>query len=84
VVHHFPVNSISALASILSRSADLAVRTARDREPVAPGTSTSAGPIATSWSCAGSCGSPGDPVRTAAGPHRTLCSAVPHAAMEHG
>jgi hypothetical protein len=40
VVHHFPVNSISALASILSRSADLAVRTARDREPVAPGTLT--------------------------------------------
>jgi two-component system chemotaxis response regulator CheB len=37
VVHHFPPNSISALASILSRSADLAVRTARDREPVAPG-----------------------------------------------
>jgi two-component system, chemotaxis family, protein-glutamate methylesterase/glutaminase len=37
VVHHFPANSISALPSILSRTADLPVRNAQDREPVAPG-----------------------------------------------
>jgi two-component system chemotaxis response regulator CheB len=37
VVHHFPAHSISALPSILGRGSDLPVRTARDREPVAPG-----------------------------------------------
>ena len=37
VVHHFPAHSISALPSILSRTAGLPVRTAQDREPVVPG-----------------------------------------------
>jgi len=37
VVHHFPAHSISALPSILSRTADLPVRVARNGEPVAPG-----------------------------------------------
>lgn len=37
VVHHFPAHSISALPSILARTADLPVRTARDRGPVSPG-----------------------------------------------
>jgi len=37
VVHHFPAHSISALPSILTRTADLPVRSARDREPVSPG-----------------------------------------------
>jgi two-component system chemotaxis response regulator CheB len=37
VVHHFPAHSISALPSILARASDVPVRTARDREPVAPG-----------------------------------------------
>jgi two-component system chemotaxis response regulator CheB len=37
VVHHFPAHSVSALPNILARAADLPVRTARDREPVATG-----------------------------------------------
>lgn len=37
VVHHFPAHSISALPSILTRTADLPVHTARDREPIVPG-----------------------------------------------
>ena len=37
VVHHFPAHSISALPSILTRAAELPVRTATDREPVVPG-----------------------------------------------
>jgi two-component system chemotaxis response regulator CheB len=37
VVHHFPANSISALPSILTRTAYLPVRNARDREPIVPG-----------------------------------------------
>src|SRR5512138_1213118 len=39
VVHHFPAHSISALPNILARAAELPGRTARDREPVTPGTS---------------------------------------------